>query len=681
MILLTTLQGLLSLLSRIEKHVDQSEELGVLLQKGESGYELIDENFLPINRKRWITLTDSDALTARTIFVRLVQVARDELLNVRYSQRKFRTERGLAWELVSLQIMHEKVKKDLSDARRRYAPARELKAIESSLSALQRRCRETRRRRIAQKFALLAVRYHLIDPGGLLFNESEAYLAAVHSQAAFRKPDNTNSGSLRVNRHDPQALSRQRSRSQILGLESLSKEKVTKKSRLPMLTATDTEIRDRQIAQRVIDHFKAPGRPGIVKDTNDTSLSEEQALQSYPRTADQVQSRFRALRRSVTIQSLVQVPEKAPRLLRRARTLNPSFDIEAQTQAAKKSRGTAQTPDPRGISMIPILTANGSKGSNEPKGLGSDHRTAQSPYIFRTHTSGLGGATAADSPGIAPPPLPSLANEKEHSSRCVEAKQPQSKRPTTPVDSPRANEIAPSNSGADKASNGRASVKAISLLTKSTASSLDSNRKLKDIKQLQPFFQWTGPGAAETSRARVSRDGTLPIDTEVMGGSHISGERLAEDTLEIFNLEMQEAYLISDDFPIRPEHYGEVHEKTIGEVVRAFDDLFLKIQLQSRSSHPAELQKLSVTKLSIFLKVDTILSCFVGHTELDSVLIRKAWGVVVYICQLSQEEVTHNYPPRYALCTNLVSDQNIISCISALQSQTTRLGRSRIGED
>ena len=646
---MTRPQGLLDIVSRIEKEIDQSEELGVLLQKADSEYKLIDSKFRAIDRKRWIGLTDADA---RSIFVRLVRVSKACRLTVSYSERKFSTDIGLAWDLVSFHIKIENKRKELSDARRRHAPSRELKILETGLNALRLKHRETIKRRIGQRFILLAVRYNLIDPSGMLFDENETYLAEVRGQKWFERADTSFSGNLQGTRSRSPGVSRHatenRSMSQILESEGLNKTKDGRKGAPQTSTTADTTSRNTETTRDVIDHFKTPVRRRMGRDTVEVLGGEEQALEPSPIPADEIQARFQAPRRSVTSQSLIRVHETGPELLKRARTLNPNFDLEAQTKATMKDGKVASTTDPRGIPRIPTFTIQASKDEDQMERRGFDQRKVQSPHIFREQIGGR--STPPSSLAVAPLRLPPLAGATEFSSKNVGPKQPPTSSLSTPVAPPQPIKMRGNSQGKGIASGGRASTLPTPLSPESTASKLMSHRKIKDIKQLQPFFQWRRPAAPEPSTPRATRPNdiqsqrTLANGSAFMAAGHASGEKLAEDILEILDTEMKDRYLISDDFAIHPHHYNVVQEKTIDQVLKAFDKNCLGIRSQSQMKHPTESQKFSETKLSIFLKVDTILSYFVGNNELESVLVRKAWGVVINICELSLEDVSYRFP-------------------------------------
>ena len=618
-------QGLLDIVSRIEKQIDQSEELGVLLQNADSEYKLIDSKFRAIDRKRWIGLTDADA---RSIFMRLVRVSKGCRLTVSYSERKFWTDRGLAWDLVSLHIKMENKQKELSEARRSHAPTREVRAVEASLNALRQKYRTTRHRRVAQRFALLAVRYNLIDPGGLLFDENEAYLAEVCSQTWVKRGNNSLSGSL------------QDSRSRSPGSARIV---------LPQTRATaGIGPRHTDIRQKVVDQSKASARHRTGKGAAEVAPNIEQVLLSSPIPADKIQARFQAPLRSAPSQSLIPVPERAPGPLKKSRPLDPTRDLEKQTQATREPGKVSFAPHPQGMRETPTFTLPSSMQTNMGNEWRvSNQRRVQSPYIFGQHRA-LGQATPSGSLTIAPFRLPPLAVETEF----VESVRPKkllssASSPSTSLDLPKTIETAKTQGGHGGASVPWSADTGTSLLTGPAASRLRAHRKIKDIKHLQPFFQWRGPAATELSKPRVPRPSGLQKEGALLEGSrladavHVSGEKLAEDILEILNTEMEDEYLISDHFAIQPHHFEDVEEKTVEQVLSAFDKSFLEILPHSQSKHPTELLKFLETKLSIFLKVDTILSCFVGNNELASVLIRKVWGIVFSICELSLEDVSY----------------------------------------
>ena len=158
----------------------------------------MDSRFCLGNRRRWQLLT-ADPSTTRTS-LRLFRSAEKHRLDPHYSTRKFRTLRSNAWDLMRFQLKSETLRRQLRERTRNMARTTEAKQnatdtlsvrqIEEALSAVRTEILRAKRERIAQQFLYAAVRYQLIDPAGLLFDDDEVYQQAIRRDRTPRA-DNT----------------------------------------------------------------------------------------------------------------------------------------------------------------------------------------------------------------------------------------------------------------------------------------------------------------------------------------------------------------------------------------------------------------------------------------------------------------------------------------------------------
>ncbi|KPI40261.1 uncharacterized protein AB675_7616 [Cyphellophora attinorum] len=132
--------GFLNTVAAIERQIPKEDELSVQLSQDDSAFKIVDANFRLINRSRWQDLTASKNVTE--FFSK----------GLKQSNRKVVSQRDRTEHLAKLRRI---------DA--------ELKVTRASLL-------EARRIQLGQRLLYAAVRYQLIDPGGVLLDEDAAYL-------------------------------------------------------------------------------------------------------------------------------------------------------------------------------------------------------------------------------------------------------------------------------------------------------------------------------------------------------------------------------------------------------------------------------------------------------------------------------------------------------------------------
>lgn len=220
-----------------------------------------------------------------------------------------------------------------------------------------------RRRRVSQRFLLMAVRYHLIDPRSLLFDEDETYLEAVRNRKPMRRSQSAVSGSVADGRsQSPQptdaAMSRQApsgaSDSRIIRRGVPIDAQAFAKPPAGISNTINLGDRDTVLAQQVIQRMKAPGRrtgdPNSFADSDGGS-----PLHVGQDAVQEINARFQPPRRSKTSRSLIPSRPPSP-TLQRSRTQGLDADLEAQTHMRKKSKKISFAPVPLDHLVIPTFT-------------------------------------------------------------------------------------------------------------------------------------------------------------------------------------------------------------------------------------------------------------------------------------------------------------------------------------
>ena len=621
--------GLLNIISRIEKDIDQAEEeLSVLLQQGDTEYKLIDTNFCQLGRKQWLNLTSKDSETPSTVYLRLLRISKGDRFNVVYAECVLAVDRQLVFQLATFQVMIDRLRSEVREARRQRAPTKDINKLELSLKALTTRQRQARRRRIAQRYRLMAVRYHLLDPKGLLFDEDEAYIAECRNRRPSRRTPST------LSRNMTQNISRD-SQSKETEIEDhgpsnapngtsttfKAESNVAGNTKTPpnFSMTSDADIRSAALVQDAVNRFQAPTRRVIFAAEPKRVVQTEFRISQD--AVEQINARFQPPRRSRTTQSLVPARSHSP-TIQRSWSLDPVTDIEAQIEVGNKSKGVKFAPTALERLVVPTYTIPAT--IKQPS---THHRSLESQTVTSKGFRRPGAPRldfSVESLAITPRRLPPI---QDLASRVNRGKLAMSETTTA--------EVTPDT--------GESPVQ----------TKLKTNRKDKDLKRRQPFFEWrTSATTPSTPRAPEiqgfgqsshNEDGFVSPTSALDGTGSAAGH-----VLDVLNLEMMNnVYQVSDDFPIQPRHYVKVKEKTLSEVIQVLEEQTSETGPSSRSSNPTELRKFRETKLSILLHVDTIMSCFVGSNELPSSIVRKVWGIMFSICEVELEDVRSS-PYRYA---------------------------------
>ena len=610
------------------------------LQQEKSEYQLVDSKFRRITRKRWISLTSSQS-ASRSIFIRLIKVPTTDRLDVAYAERIFLRERAYAWDIVTLRSEEIRLQKELEAARRRRHSLNHLMQIELRLKRVRKQLDHSTRIRNLRHLLLCVVRYHLIDPRGLLWAKDERWLkerAPPKPKAARVNGENSTS----VEEHGDQLVSDQAAAGEAKKAEVLL-HRTTSDSRPPdaMVHNAIQELQSQGLQRR--------------QAVDDVGFPQSKTRKSPIKALDE--SLDRALttpKRSMTSRSLQLV--KDPKLFpfRRSKTLTTKdLDIEAQNFAKQPAQRVtfATTPQPSWRAPTYLIVNDPQNGdvqmSSSPK------RDRPTPaHIFRRRVSS-GESRNAGPVTLSPRRLPLHVwqSRVRHDNTAALVKssavQPGGLKIVTQSLDPATSVKISESAGCD-------------ISTKNDENLIRNHitevRKQKDMKSLRPFFLWKGattatPLTPRESNAGVVVGGLQEEDATTLNGSVSPLPELesTKDLLDILNLGLESDHYLSETFPIKKEHYNDARPSTIWEVA---DDLYRRSNDRgsTNGADDEEAVALLSIKSSIVLRVDAIIRCFVDETYESEAILAKAWGIVARLNDLSLDDVSP-WPLRHLFCS------------------------------
>ena len=708
--------GLLNTIATIEHQIAQDDELSVQLQREDSLFKIVDSKFRLLDRRRWLALTSSESNFK--VYVRLFKLVQGDPLSVAYSTRKFWTSRGLAWDLMRFQVQSENLRNTLKDLRREAKiSVFKIRNTEDGLRHLREQIILAKRNRIRQRFLYGAVRYHLIDPGGLLFDDDHVYRDAVCNRRMSaraesslstatddaRKPLWTTDSTSKLGL--PTApRSRAPSPGASRGIDSAANSQASPvgASVTDEATAADRSSRENQEASipvgqgssklrsRVSFHpavRKASGKDVVTEASmkvdsrfgmsptdlvKKTVAPDEKILKRFQLpppcrpidltagamspsrrrssidTGSASNIRFRAPRKVSTANDLLLMAPSGDerRLPNRSLTLPGTvLDVEAQKESRGKSNRVrfirkghrTSTAVSRESSNVPVVDVRSLRSASNPA-----LPRQQTPHIFKPRAPIRRSMTSRPI-AIAPQRLPPLIGETEflprHVIQSTVSVERQAGLGLQPVP-----ESGPS--GED-----RIKMASINPQQPEAQATVASRRDRKDLKGLQPFFEWTitnltAPGTPTPRESRQSvpyltqdhsqlPNGQPPLDSDV------SAADAARRTIRILFKEMSSEFYVRDDFQIQPSHFANVEPSSFEDVAFILDGGLGGIRLSEQNRN--EDSRIRHLKGEIVLSVDAILKCFIGHNNHDEPLIRKIWGTVMTIAKLSTKNLKVSY--------------------------------------
>jgi hypothetical protein len=593
-------KGLLDIISRIEKNVDQTDELRVLIQRDESEFVLIDPHFCQMNDVRWHKLTTSNP-PITSVFLRLIRVPKSQRFNVVYAQRIFNHDTNLFLQMLTAESMITKQRKKLGEASRGAKPLKEIKRLEKSLQEWRTKLQKARNNRVRNRFWLLAVRYYLLDPKGLLFDEDEIYQEAVRQRSTVDQ----------AKAYTKLAMSLVKRSSSGPTESNESNDRNIRGTTSPMMGKTAGSIlknhsgnstpgpKDAAVIREVIEKLQAP----TLKRPNVNFADLEQPSQ----IPEVVEERIKPPARAMTSQSQMNFRPPEPASILRSRTIGISN--------SNPNAGVSDLRKPRRRISFATNLASDDKLPTHVKHPDielidlSDPVVAKEitpPYIFRSQ-----GYTSKD---FRPAPLPMSALRLPPGPRQRPGK--------IAFEAPKA----PSKTVPQQPSQNLGPA----------AARLQSNREKKAMKLLQPFFEWRTAVPTTPTTPRTSDQTQLGFEGERRNGSvdtNNSGNH-RDQTLDILHAMLNAYETTEEDTAIQRSEYDGAESKSIDDVVRS-----LEMQFGPHQQQPLD-QKFWDNKINILLSVDTILSCFIGSVRHSDKIVQKIWGIVYQICQASVEDVS-----------------------------------------
>lgn len=458
-----------------------------------------------------------------------------------------------------------------------------------------------------------------------MFDEDEVYQEEVRNRKPPKRAQSTLSSIIEAGRsQSPHATAPGLSgplsggdSAKIQNAGNASRPAAENEASLPSTSSGDDKRRYAEVAHQVIERLRTPMRRSVASTATLQTESGPQSRVSSDTVAE-VNARFQPPRRSKTSSSLVPARGRPPSL-QRSRTLGLAIDLEAQVSVAKRPRTVTFAAEPVDRLTIPTYTIPGRERQAGADGHAQVLKPPQrtQPSIFRPQST-LRDEVSSGSLAITPRRLPTTQTLLPKQAPGDEKRLPNPTRRDDPDTS----------------------------LVSRVRSRLAASRIEKDLERIQPFFEWRtaattpstprGPAVNTLAQEARNENGFALPELRFNGDESTSGH-----TLDILDLEMNNPYELSEDFPIQPQHYLGVQEATIHEVIKELERQPHGLEQSSTSKDSSEAQRFWDTKLSILLNVDTIMSCFIGNNELPKPIVGKIWGIVLSICRVPLEEVRH----------------------------------------
>ena len=627
----------MNIIARIENHIDRHEELAVSLQQDDSEYQLVDSKFRRINRKRWISLSSSQS-ASRSISIRLIKIpttGRRGKLSVAYAEDIFLAERGYAWDIVTLKAEEVRLQDELKAGHRRRRSLGNLLQVEGRLKSVRKQLDHATYIRNLRRILLCLVRYHLIDPHGLLWAKDERWLRE-------RTPPKPKSGheqgqtGASDKEHEGGSALRQTSSAGSEKIKGQPRHSTTQSKHQAALVHSAIHQLQRQSLER---------RRAVNDVVSPPSQAQKGPLRALNASVDQA---YTLPERSMTSRSLQLV--KSPKLFpfKRSKTFTAKdLDIEAQnapgTGAQHVTFATTAQASWRAPTNLTVKDAQGGHIQSPPMPRSSRPAPAQ---IFRRRLSSKEFRNAGPvtlSPRRLPlhvwqsrvPPYDGEESVRGDSTQFTGLR-------IITQSSNSALSVGVSNS-AGGVTNPKSNENTIRARIRDV-------RNEKDMKSLRPFFLWKGPTAATPTTPRESDAGMTPRalqeeDDATLNGSVSPMPELesTKDLLDILNLGLETDQYVSENFPVQHEHYNAAKTTTIWE---AADHLSRQLnkEVLIDGAQNEETTTLLVAKIDIVLRVDAIFRCFVDETHESEAIFAKAWGIVTKLNELGLEDVRPRSP-------------------------------------
>jgi hypothetical protein len=563
----------------------------------------VDPNFTQMTGKRWLRLTTSDTPFTGSVFIRMIKVPKSQTFNLIYTQKVFKNDRNLFLQLLTSEAQIVKLRQELTDASQKSKSFEEIRKLEKVLLNWRDVHKEARNARIRNRFLLLAARYYLLDPKGLLFEEDEVYQEAVQHRGVLDRAKAYTKLAMSLVKRGSGTHFESHESSDIKPKGAMSPKKTHKSGPITDHRSESPDMAAKQAATtiQVIERLQAP-----------TLTTVHGGPQRLPKA---IEDRIQPPKRSMTSQS-----QRFPKPIERASILRTHTTglnkVAANSDAPivpKPRKGITFALENAHHDDLPTHIAS-QRDFQQQLDVTAALEDLRKPYIFRPQS---------------PPTKPFR----------------QSPMPMSALRLPAAPRQRPGRISRDEGTSSPEPVRDnIPPNLGSTALRLEANRRKKAMKLLQPFFEWRSAVPTTPSTPRASGNDQPNYETNHRSSSvgvNSPGNQISTAThiLEILDDNMANAYhTIEEDFAIEPPDYGEIILKSVDDVVGALDS-----QLAGKGAQALDRQNFWDAKVGILTSVDIILSCFVGSDQRSDLIIRKVWGMVFRICQVSFEDVSLFY--------------------------------------
>lgn len=157
-------QTLLEYISSIEIVGDEARRIDLvnMLGREDSEIKIVDLQFQPVDRSRWIDIVDSQYERAEFVHLRLARSGDGDVLSLKFAQRQHQTFSNRTLVLTMSRLHLEVLTKRHIEAYKAGMPKEQVERLKIRLFKLRRRIRSLHRSRLLSRFMLYAARYHLM---------------------------------------------------------------------------------------------------------------------------------------------------------------------------------------------------------------------------------------------------------------------------------------------------------------------------------------------------------------------------------------------------------------------------------------------------------------------------------------------------------------------------------------
>ncbi|KPI35268.1 uncharacterized protein AB675_3782 [Cyphellophora attinorum] len=593
---------LIDYVSSIEMPQDEVRRLIMAekLSRDDSEYKLVDLRFQPVDKSRWIDIVDSMFTSAEFVHLRLTRQVAGDSLNLDFAQRQHHNFRVRTFVWTALKLCLEVMKKKRLDALRARKPTDKL---QERIDSLGRRIRRLQRIRMASRFMLYAARFHLTMPEVVTSLDHAVSLEErlTGRQHRHRRSSGQRHGLTQFLHHSrPSSPSDSVSS---IGPRSSSPVGLSRQAQEPPRIIIQSEDDSPgQVHSPMVSFSQPDTRDPIAEGSGRQYVSTVVAEPAQAESALDLESNLLpAAIPSPKRASTAIFGEPLPPLstaFRPSLESTERFPTMVRRHSTYSSSGSSITLfDPSPLRR-PLRTDGDAALRVPPRSSDGGPR----PILWRQLTS---SGTVPRIEHTARPPL--VAHDKSIDDADLDQDM-----------------------------------------------SEQAKRRISGHLQLHPFFKWQQDDQLGSDQGRTERlKPTRSADQASLSrhGPHDDVESVLERVDALLN---QEATYKAQHLDMNKLDYLQVPSSSFDEVCRRLNVERDNLETLRQNPSPASEADSSLheKKVELFLSTYGILSCFIGPSPQESVVVSKLYGILFEICNLSTKEsrpttITHRHEVKF----------------------------------